>query len=272
MREVDPRPTREGRPFCRSGSGSGRPAGPKAALFFAMLRIRNSRVGSRRGLVIILVLLGIVFLVRALLVSRTATGVRDREMPLDPNSVGPDVILAEVAGVDIYSPIHPEDLTALGYHANGEDLLGMSPRGREVSGSFLQGLFENAATHEKMRYHQMDSAGRSGPSTGALDVGAQAGTAVYAPVSGTVVAIRPDPLLRAGADVVLIKPTDNPDVWISISHLKDIADGVGPDSPLRAGVTELGSVVDSQDFLKPQLSSYTSGDGNHVTVSTSRVN
>jgi hypothetical protein len=220
-----------------------------------------------------MVLLGIGFLVLALLVARAATGARDREMPLDPTSVGPDVILAEVAGVDIYSPIRPEDLTALGYHADGENLLGMSPQGREVSGSFLQALFEHAATTpEKISYHLMDPAGRSGPSTGALDVGARAGTAVYAPVSGTVVSIRPDPLLRAGAKVVVIKPADNPDVWISVSLLKDIARGVGPGSPVKAGVTELGSVADSQEILKPQLSSYTSGDGNHVTVSASRVN
>ena len=271
MKEVDPRPTREGRPFRRSGSATGRPAGPKAVLFYAMRLIRNSGVGSRRGLVILVVLLGILFLVLALVVSRAATGTRDREMPLDLNSVGPDVILAEVAGVDITSPIRPEDLTALGYHADGEDLLGMSPRGRESSGGFLYGLFDDAATREKIHYHLMDSAGRPGPSTGALDVGAHAGSAVYAPVTGTVVAIRPDPLLRAGADVVVIKPTDNPDVWISVSLLKDMAHEVGPGSPVRAGVTELGSVVDSREFFEPQLLSYTSGDGNHVTVSASRV-
>ena len=272
MREADLRPVRAGRLFRRSDSGSGQSAGPKAVLFSIVLRIRDSRVRSRQDLLILLVLLGIVFLILALLVARTATGIRDREMPLDPNGVGPDVILAEVAGVNVYSPIRPEDLTALGYHADGEDLLGMSPRGREVSGSFLQTLFEDEATPDKISYHLMDSAGRSGPSTGALDVGAQAGTAVYAPVSGTVVAIRPDSLLRAEANVVVIKPTDNPDVWISVSLLKDIAHGVGSGSPVKAGVTQLGSVADSQEVLKPQLSSYTLGDGNHVTVSASRVN
>jgi hypothetical protein len=271
MREVDPtKPTRERRPFRHSGNDRGRPAGPKAALSYAMLRVRNLVVGSR-GLLILVVLLGVLLLVLALFISRTATGARDREMPLDLNSVGPDVIVAEVAGVSITSPIRPEDLTALGYHADGKDLVGMSPRGRESSGSFLYGLFDDTATQEKIRYHLMDSAGRSGPSTGALDVGAQAGSAVYAPVTGTVVAIRLDPLLRAGANVVVIKPTDNPDVWISVSLLKDIAHEVGPGSPVTAGVTELGSVVDSQEFFKPQLSSYTSGDGNHVTVSASRV-
>jgi hypothetical protein len=254
MKEVSPRPRREGRPFRHS--------------LLALLRI----VGSRRRLVILVVLLGILFLVLVLFVSRIATGARDSEMPLELRSVGPDVILAEVAGVKITSPIHPEDLTALGYHADGKNLLGMSPRGREYSGSFLYGLFEDAGTPDKIPYHLMDSAGRSGPSTGALDVGAQAASPVYAPVTGRVVAIRPDPLLRDGASMVVIKPAENPDVFISVSLIKDIAREVGPDWPVRAGETELGRVVDSQGFLKPQLSSYTSGDGNHVTVSASRVN
>lgn len=272
MREVTSKPVPPERSFRHSGVGTGRPAGPKATLFSAVRRIRNSRVGSLWGLVILIVLLGILLLVLGLLVPRMAIGAREREMPLDLNSVGPDVILAEVAGVGISSPIHPEDLTALGYHADGGGLLEMSPQGRELSRSFLLGLFEDTATPAKIWYHLMDPAGRSGPSTGALDVGAQAGTAVYAPVTGRVVAIRPDPLLGDGANVVVIKPTDNPDVWISVSLLKDIAHGVGPHSSVRAGVTELGRMVDSQESLRPQLTSYTSGDGNHVTVSASKAN
>jgi hypothetical protein len=81
MKEVSPRPMREGRPFRRS--------------LLALLRI----VGSRRRLVILVVLLGILFLVLVLFISRIASGARDREMPLDLRSVGPDVILAAQCGV-----------------------------------------------------------------------------------------------------------------------------------------------------------------------------
>ncbi len=256
MREVDTRPVQARRSFRQS----------------ATLRIRNSRARSWWSLVVLLALVAILFLVAALLVSRAATGARNREIPLDLNSVGSDVVLAEVAGVDIASPIHPEDLTALGYHPGGKNLLAMSPRGRALSGNFLLGLFEDATKHEKIWYHLMDRAGRSGPDTGAMDVGAEAGTAVYAPVTGTVVAIRPDPLLPDSADTVVIKPADNPDVRISVSLIKDIAGGVGPDWPVRAGVTKLGSVADSRQFLNSQLSSYVPGDGNHVTVSASKAN
>lgn len=262
IREVDTK---------RSG-GTGRPVGPRAALRSAVLRIKNSGVVGWRGLVTLLALLGVLFLVFALLLPRVATGARDRQISVDPNSAGPDVVLAEVAGVDVSSPIHPADVTGLGYHPDGEDLLGMSPRGKERSSNFLLRLFEDGAAQEKIWYHLMDPAGRSGPRTGALDVGAEAGSAVYAPVTGKIVAIRPDPLLRKEANVVVLKPADNPDVRISVSLVRDIRRGVGPDLSVRAGVTELGSVADSRKFLKPQLSSYAPGDGNHITVSASKAN
>jgi hypothetical protein len=271
MREVDTRPVRARGSFCRSDEDTRRYGEPKATLLSAILRIRNWRVGSRRSLVVLLALLGVLFLVVALVVSRAATGARTRETPLDLNSVGPDVVLAQVAGVDVTSPIPPEGLTALGYHPGGEDLLSMSPRGRSLDGNFLLRLFKDSTTSEKIWYHLMDPAGRPGPDTGALDVGAGAGTAVYAPVTGTVASIRPDPLLRDGADTVVIKPAENSEVFISVSLVKDIAPGAGPGWPVKAGETKLGSVVDSRQFLKPQLSSYVPGDGNHVTVSASRA-
>ena len=60
----------------------------------------------------------------------------------------------------------------------------------------------------------MDPAGRTGPRTGALDVGAQAGTTVYAPVTGMITAIRPDPMVQ-GANVVEIKPDGNANVRVT---------------------------------------------------------
>ena len=38
-----------------------------------------------------------------------------------------------------------------------------------------------------------------------------------------------------------------------------------------AGMTELGTVADSAEILDPQLSSYISDAGNHVTISVPRV-
>lgn len=105
--------------------------------------------------------------------------------------------------------------------------------------------------------------------TGAMDVGAEAGSAVYSPVSGVITSIRPDPMVE-GANVVEIKPKDNPNARVSVSLVRDISPDTGVATPVTAGMTELGTVADSAAVLDTQLSAYTDDAGNHVTVSAFR--
>jgi hypothetical protein len=198
------------------------------------------------------------------------SGASSRALPIDPDNAGPDAVLAEIGNVDISSPIRPENLTGLGYHPESESLIGMSPRGKNLSTNPVLSILAGGTTSEKIQYYVMDPAARKGSRTGALDVGAEAGTAVYAPVTGTVTAIRPDPALKKDASVVEIKPADNPDIRVSVSLVHEIDGKVAPKSPVTAGITQLGSVADSAKVLKPQLASYTSDTGNHVTVSASQ--
>lgn len=223
----------------------------------------------RRMLAVSMFLLGVLVLVFVAFTQTSGAG--GESFPIDPNNAGPGAVLSEVAGVGISSPIRPEDITGLGYHPEGESLVEMSPRGKNLSGNPLLGLFANDSGPEKIQYHLMDPARRQGPQTGALDVGAEAGAAVYAPVTGTVTAIRPDPALQEDASVVEIKPIENPDVRISVSLVQDISSEVGPKSPMTAGITQLGSVADSAGVLRPQLADYVSETGNHVTVSATRT-
>jgi hypothetical protein len=146
----------------------------------------------------------------------------------------------------------------------------MTPRGENLSANALIGLFADGSTPEDIHYHVMDAAGRTGPRTGALDVGAQAGTTVYAPVTGMITAIRPDPMVQ-GANVVEIKPDTNANVRVTVSLVQSDEANAGVTSRVTAGMTELGTVADSAKVLDPQLSSYTSDAGNHVTVSVPRV-
>ena len=222
----------------------------------------------RRAMAVCLLLLGVVALVFAVFVQ--SSGATEGALPIDPSSAGPDAVLAEAAGVEISTPIRPASLTGLGYHPEGETLVEMSPRGRNLSANPILGLFTGGSTPEDIRYHLMDPAERPGPRTGALDVGAEAGTTVYAPVTGVITAIRPDPTIQ-GANVVEIEPADNPNLRVSVSLVRNISSGIGPDSPVTAGMTELGAVADSAEVLEPQLSSYTTDAGNHVTVSVSTV-
>ncbi len=194
----------------------------------------------------------------------------ERAVPIDPGNAGADTVLAEAAGVEISTPIRPESLTGLGYHPEGESLVEMVPRGENLSANPLLDLFSGGTTPEQIHYHMMDAAGRTGSQTGALDVGAAAGTTVYAPVTGMVTAIRPDPMVQ-GANVVEIKPDANANVRVTVSLVQSAADSAGVTTHVTAGMTELGTVADSAEILDPQLSSYASDAGNHVTISVPKV-
>jgi hypothetical protein len=191
-------------------------------------------------------------------------------VPIDPNNAGPDTVLAEAAGVEISTPIRPASLTGLGYHPEGESLVELVPRGENLSANPLLGLFADGETPENIHYHMMDAAGRTGSQTGALDVGATAGTTVYAPVTGMVTAIRPDPMVQS-ANVVEIKPDANANIRVTVSLVRGGEDSAGVTTRVTAGMTELGTVADSAEILDPQLSSYTSDAGNHVTISVPKV-
>lgn len=216
-----------------------------------------------------MIVAGVLALVLAAFVQ--SSGTSEEILPIDPNAAGPDVVLAEVGGVALSSPVRPEELTGLGYHPEGESFLEMSPRGENVSGNALVRLLSRDSSPEKIRYHLMSPEERLGPRTGGLDVGAEAGAPVYAPVNGTVVSIRPDPILQEGASVVEIKPAENTDVRVSVSLVGEIDPEVGPKTPVEAGMTRIGTVADSAGVFKPQLASYVPDADNHVTVSAARV-
>ena len=222
----------------------------------------------RRFMAVSLLVLGAVALVFAVFVQTKASDTAERAVPIDPNNAGPATVLAEASGVSISTPIRPASLTGLGYHPEGESLAAMEPRGKNLSANVVLGLLSRGETPERIHYYVMDAAGRGGPLTGAVDVGATTGTTVYAPVAGTVTAIRPDPMVQ-NANVIEIKPDANPDVRVNVALVR--SDGeAGVNDSVTVGETELGTVADSAEVLDPQLSSYTADAGNHVTVSVSK--
>ncbi|HZF58027.1 MAG TPA: hypothetical protein VEZ19_06080 [Rubrobacter sp.] len=231
---------------------------------------REAGVYRRRRLMAIsLLVLGALALVFAVFVQTQASDTAERAVPIDPNNAGPDAVLAEAARVPISTPIRPANLTGLGYHPEGESLVKMKPRGENLSATAFLGLLSTGETPENIHYYVMDAAGREGAETGALDVGAETGTTVYAPVTGAVTSIRPDPVVQ-DANVIEIKPDANPDVRVNVSLVLSEG-GAGVNDRVTAGMTELGTVADSAAVLDPQLSSYTTDAGNHVTVTVSKV-
>src|SRR5918992_390338 len=184
------------RPTRRTGRPS--PAGDRIeSNFIELHEARKAKRGEvyrrRRFMAISLLVLGAVALVVAVFVQTRAADTAERAVPIDPNNAGPDTVLAEAAGVEISTPIRPASLTGLGYHPEGDGLVAMVPRGENLSKNALLGLVASGETPEDINYYVMDDAGRDGPRTGALDVGATSGTTVYSPVTGSVTSISPDP-------------------------------------------------------------------------------
>ncbi len=245
------------------------PAGNFVELREARKAKRDEVYRRRRLMAVALLVLGAVALVFAVVVQTKASDTAERSVPIDPNNAGPDTVLAEATGVGISTPIRPASLTGLGYHPEGESLAAMEPRGKNLSANAFLGLLSRGETQEKIHYFVMDAAGRGGPQTGALDIGAMKGATVYTPVTGTVTAIRPDPMVE-NANIIEIKPDTNPNVRVNISLVR--SDGeAGVNDHVTAGTTELGTVADSARVLDPQLSTYTTDAGNHVTVSISKT-
>src|SRR4029453_14116190 len=116
----------------------------------------------------------------------------------------------------------------------------------------------------RITYYQLS--GGTGHRTGALDVGAPAGTAVYAPVDGTVVSIR-DVVIdgkRRGHRIDVV-PNDPPSVVVSIRRLRaDPALTVG--SPVTSGTSKIGIVLDLSKAEEQALADVTNDPGNHVTI------
>jgi len=272
---VGDRPERPGRGRTprrapQPGAKNGR-AGTPAGNFVELREARKAKRGEvykrRRLVAAVLLALGAITLILAVFVQTSVSDTGEGAVPIDPNNAGPDTVLAEAAKVGISTPIRPASLSGLGYHPEGESLAAMEPRGKNLSANVFMGLLSRGETPEQIHYYIMDAAGREGPQTGALDVGAPTGTSVYAPVTGTVTAIRPDPMVE-NANVVEIKPDANPNVRVNVSLVQ--SDGnAGVNDHVTAGITELGTVADSAKVLDPQLSSYTSDPGNHVTLSVS---
>ncbi|WP_119066133.1 hypothetical protein [Rubrobacter indicoceani] len=219
-------------------------------------RRRKVAMGLGGGLVVAVVLTALVLFLGA----RSEA----EAVAINPGAAA-DTIIAEVGDISLSTPVRPEALNGLGYHAEGEQFTQMEPRGRNLGSVFAFVPF--GSTPEKLGYYVMSDAGRGGPDTGAVDVGAEAGTEVFSPVTGLVTAIRPDPKV-AGASVVEIQPTENPDLRVYVTLVGSQSGSAGVKSPVEAGKTKLGTVADSARVLDPQLADYTGQDGNHVTVFT----
>jgi len=175
-------------------------------------------------------------------------------------------IVARLGTLHLQLPVSQSRVTAIGYQGGSSGSLAVSPLGRQANEGVLKrilhSIFGGSSGHP--RWYQLP--GGEGPSLSAIDIGAAAGTDVYSPVDGTIVAID-DVVLNAATygSRIDIQPSGAPSLVVSVSHVRvDPSLVIG--SPVTAAGSKLGSVVDFTHAERQALAQYTNDAGNHVVV------
>ncbi len=227
---------------------------------------QQARAARRARRFALLVLLAAVFLVALVL---TAFGGSKSRPPLVLTHTAlaaqtrptPEIVALR-GPLRLQLPVAQSRLTAIGYHASQDGALTLAPTGHQANEGLLQRIAHDifGGGGGTPRWYQL------GGGTSALDVGAAAGSNVYAPVDGTIVAIRPFVVegKRFGAEID-IQPQTAPSLVVTVTQLvADPALGVG--SAVISGATKLGRVVDLAAVERQALARYTTDAGNHVTI------
>ena len=239
-------------------------------------RPRASRVGAEWRRLRRLVALGLVLVVAAVTLG---SALRDDSGPtIDLAARGPEpasqlvpspppqpLKLASRGAVILYVPIAAARITAIGYHrVDGSNALDLAPSGKLLNAGIIDKIERQivGVAAPKPTYYISDSSTRS------VDVGAGAGTQVYAPVNGTIVGITPNVLNgKAWGALITIQPQADPTVVVVLSHIFP-ADTLRVGQPVSATQrpTLMGTVADLSKVLKMDLARYTADAGNHLHI------
>ena len=127
-------------------------------------------------------------------------------------------VLATVGNLRVQSPVAQGGVTAIGLHGSEDDALVLKPVGPQVNEGLLARLWRRITGAERsgLAWYQL-----SGGPLRTLDVGAVAGTDVYSPIDGTVVAIR-DQIVsgrKVGSEIEL-RPSSAPSLVVSIQNVR----------------------------------------------------
>ena len=200
------------------------------------------------------------------------------DTPYDPDEA-PQVVTRQIAAygdVKIYSPITQKEMTGVLFHqasyntavvvttelpeANPEKVSIDHPV--RVNHDQTEGDWVDA---DALHLYRVQDATEMDTS---IDVGAKAGTTVYAPVTGTVVLVKNYDLYGYVPDVrIHIQPEGHPELDVVLLHQYDPQVKAG--DKVVAGATPLSSVRDiAKDLTDVQLGFFTAADdpGNHSHV------
>lgn len=182
-----------------------------------------------------------------------------------------DVVLAEVNGIQLKLPMFEEEVTAVGYHpVSGDDVFDLEPMGQRLNSNALEkGLGQIFSGDDSPGYFIMEEGKEFDSATGSMDIGAPAGTVVYAPVDGTIASIKSYELRGVCPDTeIRIQTQSQANLVVVLSHIDNSEAALG--QPVRAGVSRLGSVRKMDACYQQQLGEYTYDDGNHLHMQVER--
>lgn len=187
-----------------------------------------------------------------------------RPAPLPVTSAPPEPqLLATVGNLRVQSPVAQGGVTAVGFHGSAEGALVLKPVGPQRNEGLLARLWHRitGASKTGLAWYQL-----SGGPLRTLDVGAVAGTDVYSPVDGTVVAIR-DQIVSGkvvGSEIEL-RPSRAPSLVVSIQNVQpDPELSVGAN--VAAGASKLGVVTNISRYERQALGRYAAENGNNVAL------
>jgi hypothetical protein len=184
--------------------------------------------------------------------------------PLPVTSAPPEPqVLATVGNLRLQSPVAQGGVTAIGFHGSEEGALVLHPVGPQANEGLVARLWRRitGSSRRGHAWYQLE-----GGALRTLDVGAVAGTDVYSPVDGTVVAIRSHVVSGhvVGAEIEL-RPTSAPSLVVQIQNVRpDRALTVGAN--VAAGSSKLGRVADVRRFERQALERFAADGGNNVSL------
>jgi hypothetical protein len=172
-------------------------------------------------------------------------------------------VLATIGNLRVQSPVAQGGVTAVGYHGSEDGSLVLQPVGPQANEGLLARLWQRITGSERrgFAWYQLD-----GGALRTLDVGAVAGTDVYSPVDGTVVAIRDRVIAgRTIGSQIELRPSSAPSLVVELQNVRpDPALSVGAN--VAAGSSKLGSVVNISAVEQQALAHYAPDRGNNVAI------